>query len=136
MKITLCITAVSLLLTSNISFADDTDLLMRRANRFFAVLPETMPGSENDTPQRITLGEKLYFEKRLSINDSQSCASCHILKDGSAGVDNLATSPGAKKQLGSRNSPTVLNAGWRDSQFWDGRSEEHTSELQSPSKQA
>jgi cytochrome c peroxidase len=129
---TLWITAVFLLLTSSISFADDTDLLLRRANRFFAVLPETMPGAENDTPQRIALGKKLFFEKRLSINDTQSCASCHILDDGFAGVDNLPTSPGAKKQHGDRNSPTVLNAGWQDSQFWDGRAEDLVEQAKGP----
>ncbi len=117
------ITASLLLVTSNV-FAADVDLLISRANRFFSPLPETMPGSENDTAQRITLGRKLYFEKRLSINDSQSCASCHLLENGFAGVDNLPTSPGAKGDIGTRNSPTVLNAGWQDSQFWDGRAED------------
>ena len=112
--------AVLLLVTTNV-IADSTNKLMRLANRYFAPLPDAMPGSENDTPQRIALGKKLYFEKRLSINDTQSCATCHRLENGFAGVDNQPTSPGAKGTLGSRNSPTVLNSGWQDSQFWDGR---------------
>jgi cytochrome c peroxidase len=91
-----------------------------------------MPGSENDTPERIALGRQLYFEKRLSINDSQSCASCHRLDDGFAGVDNLATSPGARGESGIRNSPTVLNAGWQDSQFWDGRAEDLVEQAKQP----
>ena len=66
-----------LLLTSAGVFADDDDILISRANRFFAPLPDAMPGAENDTPERIALGKQLYFDKRLSINDSQSCASCH-----------------------------------------------------------
>ena len=105
------ILVASLLLATSSVFADDTELLIRRANRFFSPLPEAMPGSENDTPERIALGKKLYFEKRLSINDSQSCATCHRLEEGYAGVDNLATSPGARGEQGTRNSPTVLNAG-------------------------
>jgi cytochrome c peroxidase len=113
-------------------FADDEELLMRRANRFFEPLPGSMPGSENDTKERIELGRKLYFEKRLSINDTQSCASCHILDNGFAGVDNLSTSPGAKGELGTRNSPTVLNAGWQDSQFWDGRAEDLIEQAKGP----
>ncbi len=125
------ITASLLLVTSNV-FAADVDLLISRANRFFSPLPETMPGSENDTAQRITLGRKLYFEKRLSINDSQSCASCHLLENGFAGVDNLPTSPGAKGDIGTRNSPTVLNAGWQDSQFWDGRAEDLVEQAKGP----
>jgi len=104
--------------------ATDADLLVKRAQHFFEALPEVMPGAENDTPQRIALGERLFFEKRLSINDSQACASCHRLEDGFAGVDNLATSPGARGEMGTRNTPTVLNAGWQDAQFWDGRAED------------
>ncbi len=101
--------------------ADKPDRLMRKALRYFSPLPATMPGAENDTVERIELGKQLYFDKRLSVNNSQACASCHILDNGKAGVDNLPTSPGSGGQLGTRNSPTVLNAGWQKSQFWDGR---------------
>ena len=104
--------------------ADETDRLISRANRIFGPLPDAMPGSENDIPERIALGKKLFSDKRLSINDTQSCASCHRLEDGFAGVDNLPTSPGARGEQGTRNSPTVLNSGWQDSQFWDGRAED------------
>lgn len=121
-----------LLLTTTAVVAGDADLLMRRANRFFEALPETMPGSEADTAERIALGKQLFFEKRLSINDSQSCASCHRLDDGFAGVDNLATSPGARGEIGTRNSPTVLNAGWQVSQFWDGRAEDLVEQAKQP----
>lgn len=111
------------LFTSAVS-ADESDLLMRRANRFFEALPESMPGAESDTEQRIALGRQLFFDKRLSINDSQACASCHRLDEGFAGVDNLPTSPGARGETGTRNSPTVLNAGWQVALFWDGRADD------------
>ena len=55
--------------------ATDTERLIRRANRYFSPLPEAMPGAENDTTARIALGKKLFFDKRLSINNAQSCAS-------------------------------------------------------------
>ena len=113
-------------------YADGVDLLMRRANRFFEPLPSAMPGAQDDTAERIALGRKLFFEKRLSINDSQSCATCHKLDDGFAGVDNLGTSPGAGGELGNRNSPTVLNAGWQDAQFWDGRAEDLVAQAGQP----
>lgn len=132
MKIISWIVTAFLLLATSIVSADETELLIRRANRIFSPLPDAMPGSEDDTPERIALGKKLYFEKRLSINDSQSCASCHRLADGFAGVDNLATSPGARKQPGTRNSPTTLNAGWQDSQFWDGRAEDLVEQAKGP----
>lgn len=121
-----------MLLTASPAFSDDSELLIRRANRFFAPLPDTMPGSENDSPARIALGKQLFFDNRLSINDTQSCASCHRLEDGFAGVDNLRVSPGARGEPGTRNSPTVLNAGWQDSQFWDSRAEDLVEQAKQP----
>ena len=120
-----------LALTSSVSTAE-TDRLMSRAQRYFEPLPDSMPGSEHDTPEKIELGKKLYFDTRLSINDSQSCSSCHRLEDGFAGVDNLPTSPGARGQLGTRNSPTVLNAGWQRLQFWDGRAKDLVEQAKGP----
>lgn len=132
MKIYKNVFSVLLLLWSMNAAAIDTDRLMRSASRYFAPLPETMPGAEKDTPLRVALGKKLFFDKRLSINDSQSCASCHRLEEGFAGVDNLPTSPGAKGTLGDRNSPTVLNAGFQRSQFWDGRAENLVEQAKGP----
>ncbi|MCW5558387.1 MAG: c-type cytochrome, partial [Verrucomicrobiae bacterium] len=88
-----------------------------------APIPDKMPGAENDTPDRVSLGEKLFFEKKLSLNGSQSCNSCHAVDQGKGGVDNEPTSPGAMGKRGGRNSPTVLNAGFHLAQFWDGRAE-------------
>lgn len=122
----------ALLAVAPVALADDAERLIRRANRYFIPLPEAMPGAENDTPARIALGKQLFFDKRLSINDTQSCASCHRLEEGFAGVDNLPTSPGAKGQPGTRNSPTVLNAGWQRAQFWDGRSEDLVAQAKEP----
>lgn len=132
MKHILWILISALMFAIPVVSAGDTDRLIRRANRYFSPLPEAMPGAENDTPARIALGKKLFFDKRLSINDAQSCASCHRLEDGFAGVDNLPTSPGAKGQQGTRNSPTVLNAGWQRTQFWDGRAEDLVAQAKEP----
>lgn len=132
MKSFIPVTAALLLVFTSSIFASDSDLLMKRANRFFEALPDAMPGAEDDTSERIALGKKLFFEKRLSINDSQSCASCHRLEDGFAGVDNLPTSPGARGEQGRRNSPTVLNAGWQEAQFWDGRAEDLVEQARQP----
>jgi len=121
-----------LFLSAPVAAADNSARLMRQANRYFIPLPEAMPGAENDTAERIALGKKLFFDKRLSINDAQACVSCHRLEDGFAGVDNLATSPGAKGQIGTRNSPTVLNAGWQRLQFWDGRAKDLVDQAKKP----
>jgi len=108
-------------------------LIQAAAQKSFATLPETMPGSEKGSPELIELGKKLYFEKRLSFNNTMSCNSCHVLDNNKAGVDNLPTSPGAKKGThGTRNSPTVLNAGFQFAQFWDGREPDLASQAKGP----
>jgi cytochrome c peroxidase len=92
-----------------------------KAKAILAVLPDSMPGSEKDSRDLIQLGRKLYFDKLLSVNQSQSCNTCHAVDQNQAGVDNERTSEGAFGKRGARNSPTVLNAGLHFAQFWDGR---------------
>jgi len=103
-----------------------------QATALFGALPDKMPGSENDTPELIALGERLYMDTRLSVNDQQSCNSCHLVDQKRSGVDNLATSPGAEGKPGDRNSPTVLNAGFQFVQFWDGRAEDLVAQAKGP----
>ena len=91
------------------------------AKELFGTLPDRMPGSERDSRELVELGRKLYFETRLSVNQKQSCNTCHAVDKFRAGVDGEPTSPGAFGKRGARNSPTVLNAGLHFSQFWDGR---------------
>jgi len=67
----------------------------------------------------VALGQQLFFDTRLSKNQDVSCNTCHSLDK--FGVDGLPTSKGHKGQLGTRNSPTVLNAAGHFAQFWDGR---------------
>ena len=102
------------------AFGEETDLI-RQAGNFFKPLPEKMSAPEDNptTPEKVHLGQMLFFEPRLSKSGAISCNSCHNLITG--GVDNLPTSPGHMGQLGGRNSPTVLNAGVQFAQFWDGR---------------
>ncbi|MCB1159137.1 MAG: cytochrome-c peroxidase [Leptospiraceae bacterium] len=94
---------------------------LKKKAESFGAIPAKMPGSENDTQDLIDLGKKLFFEKKLSVNDTQSCNSCHDVLNKKGGVDNEPTSPGALGKRGDRNSPTVLNAGYHTAQFWDGR---------------
>lgn len=102
------------------------------AKKVFASLPEKMPGSEKDSKEKIALGEKLYNEKCISINKTQSCNSCHRVDEGRGGVDNQPTSPGAEGKLGGRNSPTTLNAGLHIAQFWDGRAPDLVAQAKGP----
>ena len=69
--------------------------------------------------RKVKLGYALYNDKRLSADDTVSCATCHNLETG--GVDRLQYSKGIKGQLGGVNAPTVFNATFHHRQFWDGR---------------
>jgi len=72
------------------------------------------------TPQRVELGKKLYFDKRLSADGTVSCATCHDVTRGF--TDQLAVSKGIGGQFGKRNAPTTLNAVLLQTLFLDGRS--------------
>jgi cytochrome c peroxidase len=72
------------------------------------------------TPERVALGHKLYFEKRLSADGTVTCATCHDVTRGF--TDQLKTSEGIKDQLGHRNAPTTLNVALLQIVFLDGRS--------------
>jgi cytochrome c peroxidase len=86
----------------------------------FAPLPAAIEAPDNPiTQEKVALGRMLYYDPRLSLDQTVSCNSCHPLD--AYGVDRLATSPGVHGQLGSRNSPTVFNAAGHVAQFWDGR---------------
>ncbi|HHL53225.1 MAG TPA: cytochrome-c peroxidase [Flammeovirgaceae bacterium] len=94
--------------------------LHNKATVFFQPLPESAPNEANPaTEAKIKLGHVLYFDNRLSKNNTISCNSCHNL--ATYGVDNKPTSPGDAGEFGPRNSPTVLNAALHIAQFWDGR---------------
>ncbi len=92
------------------------------AVKFFEPLPkEFRADKKSSSATQVELGRLLYFDPRLSKNHDVSCNSCHDL--ASFGVDGRKLSEGHRKQLGSRNSPTVYNAGNHIAQFWDGRAE-------------
>lgn len=69
--------------------------------------------------RKVDLGRRLFHDKRLSRDDTVSCASCHDLK--SAGTDGRPVAMGVASQEGTVNSPTVLNSAFNFRQFWDGR---------------
>jgi cytochrome c peroxidase len=72
------------------------------------------------SPQQIELGRKLFFDRRLSVNGTMSCAMCHVPEEG-------FTSNASKLSIGlegvslRRNAPTVLNVAWQTKLFHDGR---------------
>ncbi|MBU0924206.1 c-type cytochrome [bacterium] len=69
--------------------------------------------------KKVLLGKMLFHDTRLSKDDTISCASCHDISNG--GDDNRAFSIGVNNQVGTVNSPTILNSSLNFVQFWDGR---------------
>lgn len=98
--------------------------LKEDANVYFAVLPDKAENVENPTSEgKIKLGQTLYFDNRLSKNQTQSCNTCHDLNK--FGVDGNPVSGGDDGvSKGTRNSPTTLNAAFHVAQFWDGRAKD------------
>ena len=75
-----------------------------------------LPVETTFDPRKVSLGERLFFDRRLSAHDTISCASCHDLAHG--GV----TPPGSSEATSTSVVPlSVFNAGYNFAQFWDGR---------------
>lgn len=81
--------------------------------------PVKVPKDNPMTEAKIELGKQLYFDPRLSKDNTISCASCHDPDKGWSNDAPVATGIGGQK--GGRNSPTILNAAYHRFQFWDGR---------------
>lgn len=69
---------------------------------------------------RVDLGRKLFFDRRLSLNDTFSCAMCHIPEQGFTSNE-MATAVGIEGRTVRRNAPTLLNTGYLKTLFHDGR---------------
>jgi cytochrome c peroxidase len=90
---------------------------MKAQYRRPALIP--FPRDNPYTPQKVSLGKKLYFDTRLSITSAQSCASCHSPAFGWG--DGLAVGVGHGMAKLGRRSPTVVNGAWGAIFMWDGR---------------
>ncbi|NND72526.1 MAG: cytochrome-c peroxidase [Rhodothermales bacterium] len=77
-----------------------------------------IPENNPMTVEGIKLGERLFFDPILSIDSTVSCSSCH--QSSAAFSDPLAFSVGVAG-ITDRNSMPIVNAGWMDKLFWDGR---------------
>lgn len=78
-----------------------------------------VPADNLQSPEKIALGGKLFFEGQLSVDGTVACSTCH--DPAHAFTDGRAVSIGVKGRVGQRNAPTILNALYNKAQFWDGR---------------
>jgi cytochrome c peroxidase len=93
--------------------------------------PVPIPADNPQSPEKIALGDRLFNDTRFSATGEVSCATCH---DSAKGFTDspLQTSKGINDLRGTRNAPTVLNAAFNKTQFWDGRSPSLEDQSQHP----
>jgi cytochrome c peroxidase len=95
------------------------DGLMDKAKEAFGPLPASMPSPDNPiTPGKVNLGRALFYESRISIDGTVSCAKCHPMSLYAA--DGLKKAVGNNCKVNPRNSPTLFNAAAQISQHWIG----------------
>lgn len=95
-------------------------LLARASQPVLGLPPLPIPAANPLTEEKIALGRKLFFDRRLSFNRTLSCAMCHVPEQGFAQVE-LKTPVGIEGRFVKRNAPTLLNVGYRQHLFHDGR---------------
>ena len=78
-----------------------------------------IPDDNPQTSDKVALGHQLFFDKRLSVDGSRSCYSCHQNEHGNGGEVPLAV--GAKEKKLTRHSPVIWNVGYFGAFYWDGR---------------
>jgi len=86
-----------------------------------AIRPMTVPESHPMTPEKIALGRELFFDTSLSADRTVSCATCH--QPDHAFTDGRAIARGIHGADGTRNTPSLVGAGYGRAFFWDGRAD-------------
>ena len=105
--------------SSSVSTAGVSGDLLAHARKPSAGLPQ-LPRLDELTAEKIALGKKLFFDRRLSINNTFSCAMCHLPEQGFT-ANELSMAVGVEGRTVKRNAPTLLNIGFLDTLFHDGR---------------
>ena len=98
----------------------EMDLIRLAQDPPLGLPPVPVPAENPLTRAKIELGRKLFFDRRLSINDTLSCATCHIPEQGFTNNE-LRTPVGVEGRAVLRNSPTLYNVAYQEHLFLDGR---------------
>ncbi len=98
--------------------------------------PLGLPKLQQDPGNRITrakvaLGRELFYDRRLSHNNTFSCAMCHIPEQGFTSNE-LATAVGIEGRTVRRNAPSLYNIVYADTLFHDGRENSLEQQIWSP----
>jgi cytochrome c peroxidase len=97
-----------------------TDLLKFVKNPPLGLPEVPVPADNPITAEKIELGKQLFFDRRLSLNNTISCAMCHIPEQGFTNNE-IETSIGFEGRSVKRNAPTIYNTAYYTSLFHDGR---------------
>jgi cytochrome c peroxidase len=100
--------------------AVDAAAMARIAAPPLGLPPVPVPAENAPTAEKIALGRKLFFDRRLSRNGTMSCGMCHVPEQGFTNNE-LATPIGVEGRSLRRNAPTVLNVAYHGRLFHDGR---------------
>ena len=92
--------------------------------------PPEIPLDNPQTQEGIKLGRYLFYDKRLSDDNSQACASCHLQDYGFSDFNRFST--GIDGIEGDKNAMAIINLAWQDFFFWDGRSETMEEQAEEP----
>ena len=96
------------------------DLLSATKHTILGLPPAPVPANNPLSTAKISLGRKLFYDRRLSFNNTVSCALCHIPEQGFTSNE-LATSIGVEGRSVRRNAPTIYNVAYAQKLFHDGR---------------
>lgn len=102
----------------------DPDGVMSEATPYDLEIPQGFPQMiiPQDNPltvEGVELGRRLFYDERLSGDNTMSCASCHMPEFGFS--DTAEVSVGIDGIAGTRNAMPLFNIGWANNFFWDGR---------------
>lgn len=102
-----------------VAFVSAGILTVDAADAPLGLKPVPVPKDNPMTEAKIALGKQLYFDPRLSRDNTVSCSSCHAPHLGFADGERFATGVGGK--MGGRSAPTAINVAYARDLFWDGR---------------
>ena len=105
-------------------------LLLGISSILLSGILKPLPRHIDQDPAKASLGKKLFFDTRLSRDNTLSCASCHDLLHG--GDDGRKVSIGINSAKGVVNAPTVYNSVFNFRQFWDGRARDLKDQAPAP----
>ena len=118
--VSMSIMAFLFLFFSTLLFADTREeALLKQAKSIFGPLPQVMSSEKNPiTPEKVKLGKILFYETRISVDGTVSCARCH--PSALYAADGLRKAVGNNCKINPRNAPTILNAAGQISAHWIG----------------